>query len=185
MSEKSHLKKWKTHGNELAVSADMDAPHRQKSKSGLLLKLSIGVGLLAIIFTVAIPNPKDQIKDEIHKMATASSDLINANELASLLNSKNQDMISQTQITEKEIEGKIVEWKLEIMVVASLPDHFKILTKPTSTHPGTLLTLYPQNSEQMKYVSNLTPGNEIKIKGKISGIRQGRVKINPAILILI
>ena len=172
----------KAHDNDLAVSTDIDSPRSQKSKSGIFFKLFIGVGLLAIICTVAIPNPKDQIKNEIHKIANASSDRISASELASLLNSQNRNMISQMQISEKEIEGKIVEWNLEIMVVASLPDHFKILTKPTSTHPGTLLTLYPQNSPQMKYIANVQPGAEIKIKGKITGIRQGRIKINPAIL---
>ena len=182
MSEKSYLKKWKNHDNDLAVSTNIQSPHSHKSKSGILFKLFIGVGLLAIICTVAIPNPKDQLKDEIRKIANASSDIISASELASLLNSHNQDMISQTQINEKEIEGKIVEWKLEVLVVASLPDHYKILTKPTSTHPGTLLTLYPQNSNQIKYIANAKPGTEIKIKGKISGIRQGRVKINPAII---
>ena len=182
MSEKSYSRKWKTHDTDLAISTDRDSPRRSKLKSGLLFKLIIGVGLLAIVCTFAIPNPKDHLKNEIHKIENASPDWISASELASLLNSQNQDMISQTQISEKEIEGKIVEWELEIMVVANLPDHYKILTKPTSTHPATLLTVYPQNSQQIKYITNVQPGTEIKIKGKIIGILQGRIKINPAIL---
>ena len=182
MAEKSCLRKRKSHNNDLAESTKIDSSRSQKSKSGILFKLIIGIGLLAIICAVAIPNPTDQLKDEIQEIAESSSDFISARELASLLNNQNQDMISQTQISEKEIEGKIVEWELEVMVVASLPDHYKILTKPTSTHPGTLLTLYPQNSAQINYIANVQPGTEIKIKGKISGIRQGRVKINPAII---
>ena len=182
MSEKSYLKKWEAHENDLAIPADRSTPGKSKINSGFLFKLIIGIGLIAIICTFAIPNPKDQLKNEIHKIANASSDLINASELASLLNNQNQDMISQTQISEKEIEGKIVEWELEILVVASLPDHYKILTKPTSNHPGTLLTLYPQNNQQINYIANVQPGIEIKIKGKITGILQGRIKINPAIL---
>ena len=182
MAEKSCSGKRKSHNHDLAGSSNTDRPHSQKSKSGIVFKLIIGVGLLAIICAVAMPNPNDQLKDEIQKIAEASSDFISGRELASLLNNQNQDMISQTQISEKGIEGKIVEWELEVMVVASLPDHYKILTKPTSTHPGTLLTLFPQNSAQIKYIANVQPGAEIKIKGKISGIRQGRVKINPAIL---
>ena len=183
MSEIPCLRKVKADENDLAISTDRGTPRRPKIKSGLLFKLIISIGLLAIICTIAIPDPKDQLKKDIHKIENASSDRISASELASLLNGKNQDMISQTQISEKEIEGKIVEWKLEIMVVASLPDHYKVLTKPTSTHPGTLLTLYPQNNQQINYIANLQPGTEIKIKGKILGILQGRIKINPAILI--
>ena len=184
MSEILCLRKGKTDENGLTISTDRGTPRRPKIKSGLLFKLIITIGLLAIICTIAIPNlnPKDQLKKDIHKIAKASSDRISASELASLLNRKNQNMISQTQISEKEIEGKIVEWKLEIMVVASLPDHYKVLTKLTSTHPEALLTLYPQNNQQIKYIANLQPGTEIKIKGKITGILQGRIKINPAIL---
>ena len=182
MSEESNSKRWKANDDNPVISTDRDTLQSPKIKSGLLFKLIIGVGLIAIICSFAIPNKKNQSEKEIDKITNASPDWISASELASLLNTQNQDMISQTQISEKEIEGKIVVWKLEIMVVANLPDHFKILTKPTSTHPGTLLTLYPQNSQQRDYIANVQPGTEIKIKGEIAGIIQGRVKINPAIL---
>ena len=183
MSEKSYLRVRKAHSTDGSISKDADTPRSPKNKSGLIFRLIIGIGILAIICTFAIPDPKDQLKKEIHKVANASPDWISANELASLLNHQNQDMISQTQNSEEEIDGKIVEWELEILVVAILPDHYKILTKPTSTHPGTLLTLYPQNSQQKNYIANVQPGTQIKIKGKIAGILQGRIQINPAILL--
>ena len=183
MSEKSFLSASKAHGNEGSKSKVGDTSRSPKNKSELIFKLIIGIGILAIICTFAIPNPKDQLKKEIHKIADTSPDWISASDLASLLNHQNQDMISQTQINEKKIDGKIVEWELEILVVAILPDHYKILTKPSPTHPGTLLTLYPQNSQQKNYLSNVQSGSEIKIKGRITGILQGRIKINPAILI--
>lgn len=183
MSEKSYLRSRNAHSNEGPLANDNDTLRSPKIKSELLFKLIIGIGILAMLCTYAIPNPKDQLKKEIHKVAKASPDLIRASGLASLLNHQNQDMISQTQISEKEIYGKIVEWDLEILVVAILPDHYKILTKPTSRHPGTLLTLYPKNSQQKKYIDSVQPGAQIKIKGKIAGILQGRIKINPAILL--
>ena len=182
MSEKSYLSVGKAHGNEGSISNNVDAPGNPKKKSGIIFKMIIGIGIIAVLCTVAIPKPKDQLKKEIHKIAKASPDWVSASELASLLNSRNQNMISQTQISEKEIDGKIVEWELEILVVAILPDHYKILTKPTSTHPGALLTVYPQNSQQKKYIANVQSGTKIKIKGKIEGILQGRIRINPAIL---
>ncbi len=183
MSERSHLKKWKKCDNDIARSNDEGFPRGQKIRSGSFFKLTIGVGLLAIICTFAIPNPKDQIKNDIQKIAGASLDEISASELAILLNNQNTEISNQAEINEKEIQGKIVEWELEILVVASLPDHYKILTKPTSKYPGTLLTLYPQNNQQMTYIDTVQPGTRIKIKGKIAGIIQGRIIINPALLL--
>lgn len=183
MSEKSNLRARKAHSSDGALSNNEDAHCNPKIKSELIFKLIIGLGILALLCTFAIPNPRDQLKKEIQEVAEASPDWIGASELASLLNHQYKDMISQTQISEKEINGKIVEWELEILVVAILPDHYKILTKPSPEHPGTLLTLYPQNSQQKNYLSNVQSGTEIKIKGKITGILQGRIKINPAMLI--
>ena len=39
------------------------------------------------------------------------------------------------------------------------------------------------NNQQKKYLETIKPGNRIKVKGKISGIQQGRIKIDPAIII--
>ena len=182
MSEKSYSRDGKTGDNDLGKSTDEDSYRGQKIRSGLFFKLTIGIGFLAIICTLAIPHPKDQIKQNIQKIATASLDQINATELAMILNNQNADMTNQSQTGDIEINGKIVEWELEILVVASLQDHYKILTMPTAKYPGTLLTLYPQNNQQMTYMETVQPGTRIKIKGKIEGIVQGRIIINPALL---
>jgi len=163
-------------------STDEDFPRGQKIKSGFLFKLTIAIGLFAIICTVAIPGSKNQVKKEFQKIATASIDQINAGQLSRLLNNQNTENINQTEIIEKAITGKIIEWDLEILVVAKMSDHYKIVTKPTSDYPGTLLTLYPHDGRQITYMDNVQPGTRIKIKGKISGILQGRIKINPALL---
>jgi len=182
MFERSNLKKCKSCGKNLVGSAKECPFCGERLKSGLFFKLTISMGLLALIGTLAIPSPKNQLKD-IQKIATAPLDPINTSELAIICNNPNADMSNQAEIKEKEIKGKIVEWELEVLVVARLPDHYKILTKPTSNLPGTLLTLYPQNGQQMTYIDSVKPGTIIKIKGKIEGILQGRIRINPALLI--
>lgn len=182
MFERTYSRKCETSDNDHVGPTDGGSHRGQKIKSGIFFKLIIGLGFLAIICTFAIPNPKDHIKRDIQKISSASLDQINATELAIILNNRNTDISNQAEIKEKEIQGKIVEWELEILVVASLPDHYKILTKPTSKYPGTLLTLFPQNRQQMTYINNVKPGTRIKIKGKIAGILQGRIKINPALL---
>jgi uncharacterized OB-fold protein len=181
MFEKSNLKKCKSCGKNLAGSVKECPFCGKRLKSGLFFKLTLGMGLLALIGTLAIPSPENQLKD-IQKIATAPLDQINASEIAIICNNHNADMGAQVEIKEKEIKGKIVEWGLEVLVVATLPDHYKILTKPTSNIPGTLLTIYPQNSQQVTFIDSVKPGTIIKIKGKIEGILQGRIKINPALL---
>jgi len=181
MSEISYLREYKSCDNGLARSADEDFYRREKTKSGIFFKLIIGMGLLAIIGTLAIPTLKEQVND-VQKIITAPIDPINATKLATILNNQNADMTNQSQTGDIEINGKIVEWELEILVVASLQDHYKILTMPTAKYPGTLLTLYPQNNQQMTYMETVQPGTRIKIKGKIEGIVQGRIIINPALL---
>ena len=182
MSESSHLKTWEKGDNDLARFNDEAPFRRKKMKSGLFFKLTIGMGLLAIIVTLAIPTLKEQTNN-LQNIASASLDEINASEIAAILNNQNIDVSNQEEILEKKIQGKIVEWELEILVVAGLPDHYKILTKPTSKYPGTLLTLYPQNSQQVTYMDTVNPGSRIKIKGKIAGILQRRIQINPALLL--
>ena len=182
MSERSNLRKWSSFNNYHVRSSDEGSPRKPKIQSGIFFKLTMGFGVIAIIFTLAIPNPKDQTKNDIQKIASASLDGINASKLAIILNNQNTDVSNQEEILKKEIQGKIVEWELEILLVASLPDHYKIFTKPTSKYPGTLLTLYPQNNQQVTYIDNVSSGASIKVKGKIAGILKRRIQINPTLL---
>ena len=182
MAEKSYLKQCKSCGNDMAKDAKACPNCGKILKSGLLFKLTIGIGLLAAIATIAIPKPKDQLKVDIKKIARASADQINAPELARILKHQSSNLSNQEEILEKQIIGKIVDWELQILVVATFPDHYDILTMPTSGYPCTLLTLYPQNSHQRAFIDNVKAGTKIKIKGKIAGIFQRRIQINPALL---
>ena len=182
MFERSYPKKCTSCGKNLAGSAKECPSCGNKLKSGLFFKLTLGMGLLAILGTLSVPIQKYQSVD-VQKIVNAPLDQINTSELAIICNTQNTDRGNRAEIKEKEIRGKIVEWELEVLIVAGLPDHYKILTKPTSNLPGTLLTLYPQNSRQRAYINGVKPGNKIKIKGKIEGILLGRIRINPALLI--
>ena len=64
-----------------------------------------------------------------------------------------------------------------------MSDYYRIVTIPSAGIPGTLLTLYPKNKKESKYLKNIKPGHTIKIKGKIKGTYLKRLKIDPAFLI--
>jgi hypothetical protein len=182
MAEKSYFKQCKSCGIDMAKDAKA-CPNCGKSlKSGLFFKLIIGIGLLAAAGTIAIPKPKDQLKVDIKKISRATADQVDAQKLARILKHQSTNLSLQEENLEKHLIGKIVDWELQVLVVATFPDHYDILTMPTSGYPGTLLTLYPQNSHQRTFIDNVKAGTKIKIKGKIAGIFQRRIQINPALL---
>jgi len=154
----------------------------QKLKNGYYPKLIIGFMLLILLSTLAIPT-KSNLEKERQKIATAVADQLDPHELANIFNNRNEHTQSELLNKEKEITGKIIEWQLKVFVVTKTPDNYRIVTHPTIETPGTLLTVYPQSDEEPKYLEGLKAGHKIKIKGKIAGTLQGRIKIDPAFLI--
>ncbi len=182
MDQSSYLKVCKSCGEDFAKSVK-ECPHCGKRvQSGMLLMLIIGIGCLALVAAFAIPIGKDQSKD-LKMIVVAPVDHVNAPELATLFNDKKLQMSQQVQDKANEIKGKIVQWELEVFVITKSTDCYQIVTKPTTSIPGTLLTVYPHNNQQQSYLDSIKPGFTIQIKGKISGIQQGRIKINPAVVI--
>jgi len=158
-------------------------PHcGKKVQSGTLLMLIVGLGCLAMVAALALPVNEGQ-SDDMKLISEALVDQINAAELATVLGNKNSLNDPETRNKVKEITGKIVQWDLEVFVSTQTADYYQMVTTPTAGVPGTLLKVYPQDNQQKNYLKSIKPGNTIKIKGKISGLQQGRIKIDPAIII--
>ena len=153
-----------------------------ESKKGFYPKLIIGIMVLILFSTLAIPT-KNNLKKERQKIATAVVDQVNSLELAKIFNKRREHTDSELLNNEREITGKIIEWQLKVFVITKMPDHYRVVTHATTEAPGTLLTVYPQSNKELRYLEGLKPGNTIKIKGKIEGTLQGRIKIDPAFLI--
>jgi hypothetical protein len=182
MDQSSYLKVCKSCGEDFAKSVK-ECPHCGKEvQSGMLLMLIIGLGCLALVATFAIPVNKGQ-SNGMQKIAAAPVDQINAAELATLLNNQSTQNSPRTQDKVREITGKIVEWDLEVFVSTKSADCYQMVTKPTAGAPGTLLKVYPRDNKEKNYLENIKPGNTIRVKGKITGLQQGRVKIDPAVII--
>jgi len=182
MSQSTYLRVCKSCGEDFAKTVK-ECPHcGKKVQSGMLLMLIIGLGCLALVATFAIPVNKGQ-SDDMEKIAAAQVDQVNAAELASLLNNQSSPNSLRAQEKAGEITGKIVEWDLEVFVSTKSADCYQMVTKPTAGAPGTLLKVYPRDNKEKNYLENIKPGNTIRVKGKISGLQQGRIKIDPAIII--
>ncbi len=182
MTQSSYLRMCKSCGEDFAKSVK-ECPHcGKKVQSGRLLMLIIGVGCLAMAAAFGIPVNKSQ-PDKLENIVAAAVDSVNTAELASVFNPKNKQMSPQAQSKAAEITGKIVQWNLEVFVATQSGDFYQVVTQSTPDVPGTLLRVYPRNNQQKNYLDNIKPGSRIQVKGKISGTQQGRIKIDPAIII--
>ena len=181
MAQSSYLKVCKSCGEDFAKAAK-ECPHcGKKAQSGMLLMLIIGIGCLALAATFAIPVNRDQ-SDAIEKIATAPVDPVNVTELAGIFTGKNFQNTSLAQSKAQEITDKIVQWDVEVFVSTSTAEFYQVVTKSTSSAPGALLKIYPRDKRQKSSLENIKAGSRIRIKGKITGVQQGRIKIDPAVV---
>ena len=151
-----------------------------KLKKALLPKLIIGVLLLTLIGSLAIP-VKSDLEKEREKIVNAPVDMINVGELAKILENKNADVEILNNFGK--IEGKIVELQLQVFVSTYMSDYYRVVTMPSAGFPSTLLSLYPKDKKESEYLKRIKPGQTIRIKGKIKGTLMKRIKIDPAFII--
>ena len=182
MRKNSYLKVCRSCGEDFAKTVNA-CPHcGKKVQSGMPLLLIIGLGCLAMVAAFALPINQGQ-SDDMKVISEAAVDQVNAAELAAVLGNKNSQNEPGVRNKVNELTGKIVQWDLEVFVNTKTADYYQMVTKPTAGVPGTLLRVYPQDNQQKNYLESVKPGNTIKIKGKIAGFQQGRIKIDPAIII--
>jgi hypothetical protein len=182
MAQSSYLKVCKSCGGDFAKAAK-ECPHcGKKVQPGRLLLVLIGIGCLALAAAFAIPVNTD-LPDDMEKIATAAVDSINIDELAGVFKNQNSQNDSQAQNRTKEITGKIIQWDAEVFVCIQSAGYYQMVTKSTASAPGALLKIYPRDNQQKTYLENIKPGNRITIKGRISGMQQGRLKVDPAMII--
>ena len=176
MFQKSRFKPCK-YCQKPVILADKNCPYcGTPVRDNVLPKLIIGVLLLTLIITLAIPTSSKLEKDRknILNATVASFDMVDW--------AKN---FSNIELSNKigEFEGKIVELQLQVFVATYLSDYFGIVTIPSDAIPGTYLMLYPKNEAEADFIKSIRPGQTIKIKGKVNGTYLKRIKIEPAFLI--
>lgn len=176
MFQKNRFKSCK-HCQKSVIPADINCPYcGTPVGKNVLPKLLIGVLLLILTITVAIPKKSKLEKERknILNATVASVDMVEWTR-----NFNNIELLN----TIGEFDGKIVELQLQIFVATYLSDHFGIVTAPSDGVPGTYLMLYPKNQAETDFIKSLRPGQTIKIKGKVKGAYLKRIKIEPAFLI--
>lgn len=159
------------------IPADKNCPYcGSPVRNGDFPKIIIGVLLLIIISTLAIPT-KSKSEKERENIVNAIAATVDMVDWAK--NYNDRELLNKVG----ELEGKIVELQLHVFVATYLSDYFGIVTVPSDGIPGTYLMLYPKNEAETNFLKSIKPGQTIKIRGKVKGTYLKRIKIEPAFLI--
>lgn len=96
----------------------------------------------------------------------------------------------QRQLKFKEIQGKVIEWRLPVYEVKQSGDGYTIQTarhaKGDLFGPkliGTFLRISPRSEEDRRFVERLKTGDIVKVKGVIEDVTMRSLNIKPAIFV--
>jgi hypothetical protein len=122
--------------------------------------------------------------EKVASLKTATPAQVDAKELVTMFKMGSDNTDLQRDAKEKELTGKVVEWKVEVYEVSASGDScYKIQTSGTDTHPGTFITAC---NEDDPGVAALVPGLKTKdiinVKGVITGTMMRNFDLDPAIV---
>jgi hypothetical protein len=76
-----------------------------------------------------------------------------------------------------------VEWTLSVYEVSRTGNAYKIQTGTGRNVVGTFITIYPRSDSEKQKIEALKEGDEITIRGFITGTTFRNIDIEPAILV--
>ena len=181
----SKLKNCKSCDHEVASSAKVCPNCGKKLKMGLLLKLLILGGVVAIIAAIASPSSEEvAAANEAIKAQAPNTSLASDGELKDIfaMGSDNTDL--QREEKEKEIKGEVVQWTLPVYEVDKLAEgKFKIQTASGKGHVATFCYINADADDEIAKISALKTGDMVTVKGKIEGIFMRSIKLDPCFLV--
>lgn len=96
----------------------------------------------------------------------------------------------QRQLKFKEIQGKVIEWRLPVYEVKQSGDGYTIQTSGRAKgemfgpkYIGTFLRITPRSEDDRRFVERIKTGDYIKVKGVIEDVTMRNLDIKPAIIV--
>jgi hypothetical protein len=122
--------------------------------------------------------------EKITSLKSATPAQVDAKELAAMFKMGSENTDLQRDAKEKELKGKVVEWKVPVYEVNASGDScYKIQTSATDTHPGTFIVTCNDDDPG---VAGLVPGLKTKdiitVKGVINDTSMRNFELDPAIV---
>jgi len=187
------LTKCKECGTEVSKSATAcpkcGAPLKKKTSLFTWLVI-IGIVLIVIGF-VSQPSKEEktvQVAQTLEQLAkTPVSNISPHGELAEIFLPMSKYTDVQRENKEKEITGKVVQWKLKVYEVKKLSeDKYKIQTQADSETLGTVVYVQVRNAQEKSFLESLKTDDFVTVRGKIDGVVPfiRHISIDPAILVV-
>ena len=164
-------------------------PHcGHKLKMGIMLKMLITIAVLVGLGMVLSPSAEDKAKEltvKLNNMANAQPEKIYPNgKLKAIFAMGGNYTDIQRDNKEKEIQDKIVSWRLSVYEVSKRDENiYKIQTRATSKNIGTFITIHARSPEEASYLEGLKTGNIVSFKGRIDGTTMRNISIKDAVLV--
>jgi hypothetical protein len=160
-----------------------------KKKTSLFTWLVTIVVILIVIGLVSQPSKEQktaQIAQTLEQLAKAPvSDISPHGELAQIFVPLSKYTNIQRENKEKEITGKVVQWKLKVYEVSKpSEDKYKIQTWTDSETVGTFVHVQARNAQEKSFLESLKTDDFVTFKGKIDGVFLRNITIDPAILVV-
>ena len=178
---------------DVAKSAS-SCPHcGKKLKTGLFLKLVIGVAVLIGIGVVFSPSNEEKAKQAIDELSRLASSMPSAlspsGELYNTFKLGTDATDVQRENLENKIKGQLVQWSLPVYEVTKTGSGYRIQTSSKSSVfsdglIGTFSNVTARSAEESAYIEGLKTGDTVVIKGYVTGTFIRNIDLRPAMVIL-
>lgn len=187
------LTKCKECGTEVSKNATAcpkcGAPIKKKtSVFGSLVFLVLVFIVIGVVVSPSKEQRTEQVAQTLEQLAKAPvSDISPYGELAEMFLPMSKHTDIQRENKEKEITGKVVQWKLKVYEVKKLSeDKYKIQTQADSETLGTVVYVQVRNAQEKSFLESLKTDDFVTVRGKIDGVVPfiRHISIDPAILVV-
>jgi len=150
------------------------------------LAVVIGAGVVFVII-VALNDDRGTAKSSnaIAQLEAAPATNISATgQLPEMFNLMSNYTDIQRENKEKELTGKIVQWRLPVFEVSKTGEGRYRIQTGENQYVGTFAMVRTRNDDEVKYVESLMTDQFVTIKGRITGTTLRNIDLDPAIIIM-
>jgi hypothetical protein len=144
----------------------------------------IGIPVFAaVIYTVLPIDHTEHVATESNLAAAAPSDITPDGELAKMFSFFSDATEIQRSEKERQLKGKVVQWRLLVYNVAERNDFYVIQTKSCPGIVGAFCYVRASNESVKQFLLSLKENDYVTCKGEIAGTTMRSVDIKPAVLL--
>jgi hypothetical protein len=147
----------------------------------------IGVPVFGILIYTVLPTDhgadRQKFTPDSNLASAKVSELAPDGELAKMFSFFSDATEIQRAEKERQIRGKVVQWRLPVYNVTERSDFYVIQTKSRSGIVGAFCYVRASNADVKQYLLSLEEDDYVTCKGEIAGTTMRSIDIKPAVLL--